>query len=196
MAKGTGKGTRIGLDKLHYAIITTGADGAETYGTPKPILGIRSATVSPETNTESLYADDQLAEVATSLGGIELELEIKDIPAEDYAALTGATIDANGVVIDKSTDIPPFVAVGFRSKKSNGAYKYVWLYKGKFGIPEDEFETKEDSVSFQTPSISGTFMPRVADNQWRAKVDSDGETVPTGVITSWFTKVYDGTPVV
>ncbi|WP_049869532.1 major tail protein [Paenibacillus sp. D9] len=195
MAKGTGKGTRIGLDMLHYAIITTAADGTETYGTPKALKDVRTATVSPETNTESLYADDRLVEVATSLGGIELELEVRDIPTEDYAALTGATIDANGVVVDKSTDNAPFVAVGWRSRKTNGAYRHYWLYKGKFGLPEDEFATKEDSASFQTPKITGTFMPR-EDGQWRAKVDSDGTDVPVGIISSWFTKVYDGTPVV
>ncbi|MED1642266.1 phage tail protein [Brevibacillus agri] len=187
------KGIRIGMDKIHYAIMTD--EEQETYGTPKPIPGAITGTVSPTTNTETLYADDQTWETASSLGEIEIELNVADLTQEVLADLLGATVDANGVMVQAATDVAPYVALGFRSQKSNGKYRYYWFYKGKFQPNEEEFQTKEDSPSFQTPTITGTFISRQTDKMWRARVDEDGETVPAQVISNWFTAVYDGTPV-
>jgi phi13 family phage major tail protein len=187
------KGIRIGMDKIHYAIMTD--EEQETYDTPKPILGAITGTVSPTTNTETLYADDQAWETASALGEIEVELNVADLPREVLADLLGATVDANGVLVQSKSDVAPYVAIGFRSQKSNGKYRYFWLYKGKFQPNEEEFQTKEDSPSFQTPTITGTFISRQTDGKWRARVDEDGVGVKPEVIQNWFSAVYDGTPV-
>lgn len=187
------KGIRIGMDKIHYARMVD--EEQETYETPKPIPGAITGTVSPTTNTETLYADDQTWETASSLGEIEIELNVADLTPEVLADLLGATIDENGVLVQASSDAAPYVALGFRSQKSNKKYRYYWFYKGKFSPGEESFQTKQDSPSFQTPTISGTFISRQTDKKWRARVDEDGETVSAQVISNWFTAVYDGTPV-
>ncbi|MCM3589627.1 phage tail protein [Brevibacillus borstelensis] len=188
-----GKGITIGMDKIHYAIMTD--ETTETYATPKPIPGAITGTVSPTTNTETLYADDQAWETASALGEIELELNVADLPQDVLKDLLGATVDANGVLVQASSDVAPYVALGFRSQKSNGKYRYYWFYKGKFQPNEEEFQTKEDSPSFQTPTITGTFISRQTDKKWRARVDEDGTGVKSEVIANWFTTVYDGTPI-
>lgn len=188
-----GKGIRIGMDKIHYSIMTD--ETTEKYSTPKPIPGAITGTVSPTTNTETLYADDQAWETAAALGEIELELNVADLPQEVLKDLLGATIDSNGVLVQSSSDVAPYVAIGFRSTKSNGKGRYYWFYKGKFQPNEEEFQTKEDSPSFQTPTITGTFISRQTDKKWRARVDEDAQSLKPEVITNWFTKVYDGTPV-
>jgi phi13 family phage major tail protein len=187
------KGIRIGMDKIHYAIMTD--EEQETYDTPKPIPGAITGTVSPSTNTETLYADDQAWETASALGEIEVELNVADLPREVLADLLGATVDANGVLVQSKSDVAPYVAIGFRSQKSNGKYRYFWLYKGKFQPNEEEFQTKEDSPSFQTPTITGTFIARQTDGKWRARVDEDETGVKPEVIQNWFSAVYDGTPI-
>lgn len=183
-----GKGVRVGLDKLHYAIMTD--ETTETYATPKQIPGAITANVSPEVNSATLYADDQAAEVATALGAIEVEINVKDLTAATLRDILGSTVDANGVAIDNKNDNAPYLAIGFRSRKSNGAFRYFWLYKGKFTPSEEEYNTKEDSPSFQTPTITGTFLPRDSDGDWRARVDSDDVGVPSAVTTNWFNSVY------
>lgn len=180
------KGVTIGLDYFHYAIM----NDDETYGTPKRIPGAIQATVTPTTNSTTLYADDKADEVATSLGDIAVVLGVKDIPTEDHAAMLGHTIDSNGVLVRSSGDTAPYVAIGYRRRKSNGKYRYVWLYKGKFQPEAQEAQTKPDTPAFQTPTINATFVPRDDNGDWQSVVDEDDTGVPGSVITNWFSNVY------
>lgn len=186
------KGIRIGMDQIHYAIMTD--EETETYDTPKKIPGAITGTVTPTTNRETLYADDQAWETAEALGDISVELNVVDLPEDVLADLLGATIDENGVLVQASSDAAPYVALGFRSQKSNKKYRYYWFYKGKFSPGEESFQTKQDSPSFQTPTISGTFISRQTDKKWRARVDEDGQSVAPEVIADWFKSVYGTTP--
>jgi phage major tail protein, phi13 family len=186
----------IGLDKLYYAPITEDANGNETYGTPAVLAKAISAELSVELNEAILYADDGAAEVVKEFKSGTLSLGIDDIGAEIASALSGATIDSNGVVISGSDDGGTPVAVAFRARKSNGKYRYYWLYRVKFGIPATNLQTKGDSISFQTPTIEGTIMRRnkvdFNDNHpWKAEVTEGAEGVDDSVISTWYDAVYE-----
>ena len=186
----------IGLDKLYYAPITEDANGNETYGTPAVLAKAISAELSVELNEAILYADDGAAEVVKEFKSGTLSLGIDDIGAEIASALSGATIDKNGVVISGSDDGGNPVAVAFRARKSNGKYRYYWLYRVKFGIPATNLQTKGDSISFQTPTIEGTIMRRnkvdYNDNHpWKAEVTEGAEGVDDSVISTWYDAVYE-----
>ena len=125
----------IGLDKLYYAPITESATGDETYGVPAILAKAISAELSVEIAEATLYADDGAAEIVKEFKSGKLSLGVDDIGAAIASALTGATIDDNHVIISASEDGGTPVAIGFRAKKSNGKYRYFWLYRVKFGIP-------------------------------------------------------------
>jgi phi13 family phage major tail protein len=88
------------------------------------------------------------------------------------------------------------VAIGFRAKKGNGKYRYIWLYRVKFAVPSASLATKGDSITFSTPSIEGTVLRRnKADSRerhpWKCEVDEDDVGVDTGTINGWYTAVYE-----
>lgn len=179
----------VGLKDIHIAVMKE--DG--TYETPVKISPAMNATITPNINTATLFGDDRAVETAESLGDIDVTIGTTDLTTEEYALLLGKTVNSDGVVIDSAEDVAPYVAMGFRAMKSNGAYRYVWLYKGKFGIPSDTHQTKGDTVEFQTPSITAKFVTR-DDGKWRARVDSDDPGADQGVIDNWFNAVYEETP--
>ena len=119
----------IGLDKLYYAKITEGDAGEETYGTPTQLAKAISADLSVELAEATLYADDGASEIVKEFKSGTLSLGIDDIGSAAASDLTGATIDKNKVLISASEDGGDPVAIGFRAKKSNGKYKYYWLYR-------------------------------------------------------------------
>lgn len=143
----------IGLDRLYYAKITENDVGEETYGTPSQLAKAISADLSVELAEATLYADDGASEIVKEFKSGTLSLGIDDIGSTAASDLTGATIDKNKVLISASEDGGDPVAVGFRAKKSNGKYKYYWLYRVKFGIPATNLATKGDSITFSTPTI-------------------------------------------
>lgn len=187
----------IGLKNVTVVKLTTDDATSTVYdATARKIALAVQADIKPSVNTENFYADDQLAETVSQLGEISVDLEMGHLSTADQAFLLGATINSEGVLISKTTDRAPYVALGFESEKSNGATRYVWLYKGKFSLPETTNKTKQDKPDFQTEKISGTFSSRMSDGQWRALVDSDDENIGANVITNWFTKPYEPTPAV
>jgi phi13 family phage major tail protein len=181
-------GVQVGLSDLYYALLIKDDSTGVTYDTPVKIAGAINAKISPKTNTETLYADDGAAETATAMGEIDVEIQTKDIDLATQAALLGHTV-SNGVILKSNTDNAPYVAIGFRSVKSNGKYRYIWLYKGKFTLPDQEYKTKEDKPTFQTPTIKGTFVKREKDGLWQAIGDEDETGFTAGA--TWFTSVYD-----
>lgn len=190
------KGVMIGLTNLHYALLLTdvapegSTAGSSTYDTPVRIPGAISANFSPNASNDTLFADDGPYDTASTLGAMTLELNVADLPPKDRAVLLGATYNDNtGVLTHSSEDVPPYVAVGMSVKKSNGADRYIWYLKGKFTAPDDNNQTKADSINWNTPTITGNFLKRDCDNLWRAAIDTDDAKVSTTVKNNWFTDV-------
>ena len=186
----------IGLDKLFYAKITEDESGDETYATPVQLAKAMTADLSVELAEATLYADDGASEIVKEFKNGTLSLGVDDIGAAVASDLTGATIDANGVVVSASEDGGEPVAVGFRAKKSNGKYKYYWLYRVKFGIPATNLATKGDSITFSTPTIEGTILRRnkvdgKGKHPWKAEVTEGDTAVTAATITNWYKEVYE-----
>lgn len=188
--------TRIGCDNLVYAIMTTEdtATTAPVYGEVKPAPGVMSLNINPNGAQETLFADDGPMETASTLGRIEVEIQKNELTSENKSDLLGHQIDANGGVVYGDSDIAPWVAIGFRTLKSNGKYRYVWLHKGKFLEPEDNNETKGDSINFQADTIRGQFArlnnPITINGKqvrvWKYELDQDSEGVAESAVTDWF----------
>ena len=186
----------IGLDKLYYAPITLGTDGVETYGTPVQLAKAISAELSVELNEAILYADDGQAESVKEFKSGSLSLNVDELSPANVAALLGAEVDENGVLVSRGEDNPTYVAIGFRAKKANGKYRYFWLYRVQFAVPGTSLATKGDSITFSTPTIEGTIFQRVkADSKgkhpWKVEITEDGTN--TSVISAWYTSVYEPT---
>lgn len=188
----------IGLDKPYYAIITEDANGQETYGTPKVMAKAIQADLTVNNATASLYADDGVDESVDEFTSGTLSLGLNDLASTVAAELLGARVDTNGVLVNSTNDIAPYVAVGFRARKANGKYRYFWLYRVKFGVPATNLATKGESITFQTPTIEGTVMRRnKPDTQdkhpWKTEVTEGDADVAAATISGWFNAVYEPT---
>ena len=186
----------IGLDKLYYSKITEDKDGNETYATPVQLAKAMTADLSVELAEATLYADDGAAEIVKEFKSGTLSLGVDDLGGSVASDLTGAVIDNNGVVVSTAEDGGAPVAIGFRAKKSNGKYRYFWLYRVKFGIPATALATKGDSITFNTPTIEGTIMRRnkvdgAGKHPWKVEATEGDTAIKADVITNWYKQVYE-----
>lgn len=182
----------IGLDKFYYALENYDTTAGISYQTPIALKGAITVSVNENSEIATLDADDGAYDSEGTSGPIEMDVGIADISQEDYAAIMGHTI-TGGVMSDVNTDVPPYVAFGFRAKRSNSGYSYFWLVKGKFAKPNMDHETKGSTISYQTPTFSGKFINRTYDGRKKYSTRDDADDYTTAIGTAWFSSVYGTT---
>lgn len=180
---------RIGLSDLFAAPELVAAGGSVTYGPPFRMAKAIQADIAPTTAEAKLFADDGAVAIAKEFTEGLLTLGMDDLVPGVQAQILGQQQDSDGVVYANGDDDPPYFAVGFRARRADGKYRYVWLYRVKFSPPTENHATKGASIAFQTPQISGAFIKR-EDGHWKA----DYTAAPSDPIAAaWFTAVREPT---
>lgn len=181
---------QIGLRDIHIALLTKDDDTGATYDVPTKLERAISAKLTPKSNSENIYSEDSVEDVVTSFEGVDVEIEINQLSLESRARLQGAKV-IKGILIESKDDIPPTIALGFKSKKSNGKYRYVWLLKGKFELSSDEFDTEGEKPQPKSAKLKGIFYARDFDGNYRFIGDEDAVGIDMTIIDAWFTDVTD-----
>ena len=175
---------KIGVKKLYYAICTKDDETGVTYGTPKRIIGLNTIEINPTVQRAQAFGDDAPLETASSISEIAVNFDSVYLPLEDKASLLGHTV-TDGVMISKTDDEAPYVAVMFESKQTKGAIQYEKLLKGKFSETSETFNTKSENTEYQLHSLEGSFVARAYDGKWRKTTVSTDTTLAT----SWYASV-------
>ena len=187
-------GYEVGVDNLHIAVITSESDSATVYDTPQPVPTVKSIGISNNGASATQSGDNRILDVETARGAVNVAIAVAQLPAEIRARLLGHTInDTDKTLIEKTDDRAPYIALGFRSTKSNGKDKYIWLYKGKAMEPDETHTSKDGgSVTYKAPSINMVFIPRL---DGMLKATGDEEDTGFAKAATWFTEVYEETVV-
>ena len=147
-----------GVDNLVYAEVTgddNAAEGGYVTGPVKPLAPVATISKSTESSSEAHYYDNQPMLVINSEAADEITLTVAPPDLKTYAELVGKDFDeATGMMIDCERSTKYF-AIGYRTKGTDGKYRYVWRLKGSFAIPEETNETENDGTD--TTNMELTF---------------------------------------
>ena len=187
----------VGLKNMVIAPLTVDTEETLTYGDLQLVAGAIEATITPDNaNPDIQYADDIEFDVLYPDPELTFTTRMADIPLAIQEMIFGNNIDDNGVLIRTSTDKPPYFAVGFKSEKSNGKFRFVWLYKVRAKPLTENYATKEGTtINRQTGEVEWTAIKRTHDSRYQAVADEGengftaamGETFLTSVYTPSFT---------
>ena len=184
----------VGVANLYVAALLQDDALGYVADTPAYFAPVAEISAKPKVASETQYADDSPYDVFVSEGETTLEMTVTGIPQEMLAAVLGKVFDATTGRIYDTEGTPPDYALGFKSKKSNGAYRYYWFLKGKFSAPEEAFKTLSDTPSPQVTKITftavrSTYAHDVGDtNAATKRVWGDADTENFSA-TTWFTQV-------
>lgn len=138
------------------------ASGTVSYESPLSVGDAMSANLELKFAEGRLYAESKLAEYIKLATGGTISLAVKYIPKAAQALLYGATAGTSTDSVKFSAkDVANYVGVGFYSAdKVDGETKYtcVWVPKALFGPPSMAYQTKGESISFNTPTTTGEFL--------------------------------------
>lgn len=184
---------KIGVDRLFLAKLTKDDVTGVTYDTAFAVPGVTEIGLTVNNSTEVFYADDGAYDAYQQQGEVEASISLAGLSAEVLSQVTGSTYSVtNGLIKDNKSDSPDEYAVGFRTQKSNGEYQYCWLLKGKFSKPNQTATTKSGSATPQPEQYSYKALMRVYDGDWRHRVNSDDENLPTNVNKTTLDDVASG----
>ena len=183
----------IGLKNVVIAPMTADTETGHTYGELQLVAGAIEASVSPNNMDPDIqYADDIEFDTLYQDPDITFQLTMADLPLSIQEMILGNRIDNNGVLVRTAQDKPPYFAVGFKSEKSNGKLRYVWLYKVRAKPLKEDFATKEgNTVKRQTPQVEFTAIKRTHDGQYQAVADEDENGFTAAMGETFLQTVYE-----
>lgn len=185
----------VGLKDIYVALVTENTENSYTAEKPVKLARAIKAKISDKRSSEDLESDDGTEETLDAYEGTEVEIEVNSLAPQDLALLMGHKYE-NGYLTKNRDDKAPEVALGYRARKLNGKYEFVWLYAGRFAEGKDtNRETYGKKPTAQTETVKGKFYERKIDNNIEVSVDEDNLTADnTGaaaVIEKWFEKVQE-----
>ena len=183
----------IGLKNVVIAPLTADTETEHSYGDLQLVAGAIEASVTPDNaDPDILYADDIEFDTLYADPQVSFKLKMADIPLTIQEKVFGNRIDDNGVLIRTAQDKPPYFAVGFKSEKSNGKFRYVWLYKVRAKPITESFATKEgNTVTRQNPEVEFTAIKRTHDGRYQAVADEGEGGFTAEKAATFLTSVYE-----
>ena len=153
-----------GTDHLVYAPVlydnneTTGDEGTNGYvtGAVKVLAPVAEISKTVETASDTKYYDNKPALTINAEGADTITLTVPALDLATLADITGKTYDATlGAFLDGEST-PKYFALGYRLRLTDGTYRYVWRYKGSFGIPDETSQTENASTDTNNQQLTYT----------------------------------------
>lgn len=151
---------KVGL-KHPVCALYSDTTGSPVYSNGTVMGKAISAAIAWTKNNVALYADDAVDEMDQSITGGTITFGINELTHAIQSLVLGHEINLEGELVVNELDVAPYVGFGFYGRViRNGISKYraIWLKKIQYGEPNDDTNTKGETIAFQTPSIVGNIM--------------------------------------
>lgn len=188
-------GEFIGVDKLHFAIITQDDELGYVTTTPEFLAPTAEISGEPELNNTPTYYDNKPGNNYVTEGVTTLNITVSNVDAQKMALLLGKRYDpVSGRVLDSGQPSPPSIAVGFRYNIGSSDYRYYWYLKGTFSGGAEEATSKSNDVDIKNYQL--TFTAVSTTHEWTFNDDKEsmkrifGDTTDsTFNAAGWFNNV-------
>lgn len=166
----------VGLKNVVIAELLADDENGVTYGDVQKLKGAVEATITPNNSDPDVqYADDNEFSAIYPDPDMTFTLGMADLPLAIQSKLHGSVLDDNGVLVKGANDQPIYCAVGFKSEKTDGTYRYCWLFKCRANPITEKYQTKEGTtITRQTGEVEFKAIKRNYDGKWEVVAD-EGE---------------------
>lgn len=139
-------------------------DDATGYQTGAVVSLAEVARIAKTTaqNRETHFYDNSPLIQVKAVGADTITLVVPALALATLATVTGAQIDtATGAYMSGEEDTDYEYALGYKLNLTDGTARYVWRLKGTFNVPDEESETKSDSITTHNQTVTYTGVQTV-----------------------------------
>lgn len=144
-----------GVDNFYFAKILQ--DDENGYICDVPVhIPVQEVGKSVDTSNEAHYYDNKAMIVVNSESADTITLTIAPPSLDKLAKMIGKSFDEDtGMMVD-SERLNRYFAIMYRTKGTDGKYRYVSRLKGMFNIPEETSTTEDDGTDTSNTEIEYT----------------------------------------
>jgi phi13 family phage major tail protein len=144
-----------GVDKFYFAEVTKDDSTGYTCSTPIHIP-VQEVGKTVDVSNEAHYYDNKAMIVVNSEAADTITLILAPPALEYLSQMMGRSWDATtGMMVDSPIQ-QKYFAIMYRTKGTDGAYRYVSRLKGRFSVPEETVHTEDDGTDTENTSIDFT----------------------------------------
>ena len=144
-----------GVDKFHFAEVLQDDAAGFRCGTPIHIP-VQEVGKSTDSSSEAHYYDNKAMIVVNSESADTIVLTIAPPDLKTLSTLTGKSFDEETGMMVESPRQNKYYAITYRTKGTDGGYRYVVRMKGQFNIPDETNHTEDDSTDTNNTQITFT----------------------------------------
>lgn len=145
-----------GVEDLFFARVKEDSDTNYTTDTPKRLSYVATISKEVESSSETHFYDNKGMIAIAAKGSETYTLTVAPLPLAILAEITGQAFDATKGMLIEGSITPRQFAIGYRTKGTDGFWRYVWKYKGVFTIPSEEVNTESDSIDTTNTELTFT----------------------------------------
>lgn len=148
-----------GTDNLVYAeVLTDNNETGEGYttGTVSVLAPVAEISKTVETASDTKYYDNKPALIINAEGADTITLTVPALDLRTLATITGKGYNTTTGAFTDGERVPKYFALGYRLRLTDGTYRYVWRYKGTFGVPDETSQTENASTDSNNQELTYT----------------------------------------
>lgn len=145
-----------GVDQFHIAMVTK--DDATGYTTETPVYfqPVQEIGKTTDSNSEAHYYDNKALIVVNSESADTIAITMTVPTLKQLAKIIGKSFDeSTGMFVDGER-VDNYFAISYRTKGTDGKYRYVSRLKGKFSIPEEIADSENDGTDTTNVQVTYT----------------------------------------
>ena len=145
-----------GVDNLYIAKVTKDDSTGYTCDTPFKLSAVAEIGKTTDSSNEAHYYDNKALIVVSSESADTITVTVAPPELEILAQVTGRAFDDETGMMIESPRSNDYYALMYRTKGTDGAYRYVSRLKGQFNIPDETNATEDNGTGTNNTQIQYT----------------------------------------